>query len=217
MKRVFSVLRRKAGLIDIVIPRQAGVDQYRLKFATNWDQTKTAFLTVPPTGYLDPAVANLVHVPDNGDNCRIVFKPSTYSGTLGATADTAALWLQVAFVIGGVEQNGASANPPSAITLVQAPGLAPTAMQALSGTAPNVANLGLSTQIDLPRMAENVQITNLGETADLLVALAENGPEFRVPTGTPVTNMHGTVSSLWVRGDSATVDFQMTWTTANPR
>ncbi len=97
------------------------------------------------------------------------------------------------------------------------------AMQGIQGTAPNVATLALATQIDLPRQMDNVRITNLEATAVMKVAFSADGPELSIPgaSGSPGSNelasFQGTVSSVWVRGVSATAAFRMTFTNANPR
>lgn len=217
MKRVFSVLRRKTGFVDLSIPLVAGVDQYRLKAAHNWDGTATTILTVGPYGYVDSELMNTV-VPtvDHRPNAmRVMFKPSKY--TVGTPLpDSATFWLQLFYVIGGVEQNAASATPPSAITMIGSANLPYTAMQAISGTAPNQGTLANATQIDLARSVENVTIENQGG-ADMFVAFDEGGPEFPVKSAKEMSTFHGTVSSVWVRGNATTVAFRMSFTNANPR
>lgn len=218
MKRVFSVLRRKNGLVDISVPMLAGVDQYRVKAAQNWDAATTTLVTAPATGYVDPEVAGMVLTPDNNPNTvRIVLKPSKYTVGGSPLSDTGTFWLQVAFVIGGVEQNSASATPPSAITMIGSPSLPYNALQTISGTAPNQGTLANATQIDLPRQVENVQIENQSGTNDLMAAFEADGPEFPIKPGKVVESIFGTVSSLYVRGSGATVAFRMSFTYAVPK
>jgi hypothetical protein len=213
MKRVFSVLRRKSGFVDMSVPVIAGVDGYRIKASTNWDGSFTTVLTSPSTGFIDSELRSTVvpTVDANPNAMRILFKPSKYS-----LSDNGVLWLQLVFVIGGTEQNAASATPPSAVTMLSPVNLPYNAMQAIYGSAPNQGTLANATQIDLPRQMDNVNIANTGG-ADLFVAFDSEGPEFVVKSGTDTGSVYGTVSSLYVRGSGATVPFRMTFVNANPR
>lgn len=209
--RLFSVPRRKAGLVDFITPIRQGVDGYRIKAATNFDQSFTAIITAPNTGYVDPAVAGNQHTSYGGDNVRIIFKPSTYS-----LSDTGVLWLQLAFVIGVTEQT-TGPNAPSAATLLSPISGTPTGMQVLQGVAAVQTTIAGSQQIDLPRLVENVHIRNLSANP-LFVAFDAEGPEIQVNTASQdLQGFYGTVSSIWVRSTGGTAAFSMSFTYANPR
>lgn len=214
MKRVFSVLRRKPGFVDVLVPLVSGVDGYRIKAATNWDAASATVVTSGPYGYVDPELRDTVaSTPDNrADAIRIVFKPSKYS-----LSDTGPLWLQLAYVIGGVEQNAASATPPSAITLVGPTSAPYNAMQVFTGNAPNGAAFANALQIDLPRQVDNLKVSNTDDTTGLYVAFQEEGPEVPVSAGKEISSIYGTISSLWVRGSGASVPIVVTFSYANPR
>lgn len=213
MKRVFSVLRRKSGFVDLSLPLVDGVDGYRIKSATNWDAASTEVFTSSPYGFIDSELrSTVVPTMDSNPNAvRIIFKPSKYS-----LSDNGVLWLQVAYVKAGVEQNSASATPPGAITMISPVGLPYNAMQALYGFAPSQTTLSASTQIDLGRQADNITIANTFG-ADLYAAFDSEGPEFVVQAGSSTGALQGTVSSIYVRGDGAAVPFRMTFVNANPR
>lgn len=208
--RLFSVFRRFPGFIDLLIRRRSGVDGYVVKAATNFDQSFSAVLTANTYGYIDPELRDFPIPPHNSDDVRVVFRPSLHS-----LSDTGMLWLQVAFTVGGVEQNAASADPPSAPTLVLPTDTAPTAMVGISGAAPAGANLAASLRIDLPSQGENFEILNRG-SGDLFVSFDSSGPEFIVSQGDVIGDFYGTASSLWVRG-AASLPFTITFARAFPR
>lgn len=211
--RFFSVPRRKPGMVDLITPIRSGVDGYRIKSATNFDQAFTTVVTAPVHGYVDPEVAGNQHTSYGGDNVRIIFKPSKYSLT-----DTGALWLQVAFVIGGVEAS-AGPNAPSAPTLLSPLAGLPTAMQVIAGVAPVAGSIATSQQVDFPRLVENLHIRNNGG-GELFVAFDAEGPEFHIPAGVSSSEMvgwSGTVSSMWVRATGSTAALSASFTFANPR
>jgi len=210
--RLFSVPRRKAGMVDLITPIRSDVEGYRLKAASNFDGSFTTLLTAPVYGYVDPEVAGSQHTSYGGENVRIIFKPSKYG-----LSDTGALWLKLYFIIGGVEQTTAP-NAPSAATLLSPIGGLPTTMQGIQGATTVQSSVANSQQIDFPRLVENVHIRNLSTGADLFVAFDAEGPEVQVkPQTQDLQGFMGTVSSIWVRSTSASAPFSMTFTYANPR
>jgi hypothetical protein len=220
MKRVFSVLRRKSGFVDISVPlvQGLGVEGYRFKASTNWDVAPTTLFTAGLYGYMDSELqATVVPTVDHRpDAMRVLFKPSKYTVSGNPLTDTGVFWLQLVYIVGNAEQNAASATPPSAITMISSVTLPYNSMQAIQGTAPNQGTLANATQIDLGRQVENVTIENQGG-ADMFVAFDEGGPEFAVKAGKDMHSFQGTVSSVWVRGSGSTVPFRMSFVNANPR
>lgn len=206
--RNFSILRRKAGLIDLQTPLQpqsAGVKAYRLKTDTTPSGAfGTTVMTVPNTGFLDPDVKGTHSVIQPGNNVRMVFKPSNFG-----LSDTAAFWLKLVFID---DADAEMVSPaPSAATLIAPPSAGPEQM-GFTGSAPLSA-----LRIDLPRAMDNFRIRNLDAANALMVAFQEGGPEVTVPFGQENSGIYGLVSSIWVRGVGGTVSFSTTYTPASPR
>lgn len=207
--RLFSIIRRKPGLVDFVTPLVAGQDGYRLKAASNFDGSFTTLLTATNTGYVDPSVDLRQQTVQPGNNIvRMLINPTTFSIT-----DTAPFWLQYVPVVGGSE------GTPSGLLLVLPPTYG-TSILAISGNAPNGANQAASLRLDLPRLITDLRIHNEHASADLVVAFDAGGPEIKLqaPSKEPqFTSIHGTHDSIWVRGSGAVVPFSATFTFANPK
>lgn len=196
--RLFSVLRRKAGLIDLItpiLPPSSLVEQYRIKTDTNpAGAFVTRVVTAPRTGMVDPDVAGGQHVIQPGENVRMIFKPSNFG-----LSDNA-IWVKLVYVdSAGLEL---STPAPSAPTLM----LPPVGGPELSGftvSVPNRASLATALRLDLPRAMENVRLLNLDTGVAIWVAFNEGGPEVKIPFGKELVGFHGTASSLFVRGAGA--------------
>lgn len=211
--RLFSILRRKVGLIDLITPIRPTADlvvSYRLK--TDVDPGglfATTAITVPRTGFIDPAVASGQYNIVPGENVRIIFKPSNFS-----LPNEAAFWVKLVYVDGAGAEMVSPA--PSAATLVLPPSSG-SAETGFTATAPNQASLAASLRLDLPRSMQNFRIRNIAAATALFVAYEEGGPEFEVPFGTEVGSFFGSVTSLWVRGGGAVAKFTVSFSPAFPR
>jgi hypothetical protein len=213
--RLFSILRRKPGLIDLITPiRPASelVEQYRLKadVANNpGGLFATTVMTVPRTGKVDPAVAGPQHVIQPGENVRMIFKPSNFS-----LSDTDAFWIKLVYI------DGASAEmvtpAPGAATLVLPPFTGPL-QSGFTASAPTGTGIADALQLDLPRAMENVRILNLDGANPLYVAFDPGGPEMLIPFGKELTGFFGLVSTMFVRSTGGAVQFTTSFTFANPR
>lgn len=205
--RLFSILRRKPGLVDFItplMPPSTGVAQYRLKT----DTTPTgAFATTVMTvrgGYLDPSLVGTHSVIQPGENVRIVFKPSNFG-----LSDTAMFWLKLVYIDAA---NAEMASPaPSAPTLVLPPFTGNT-IAGFTASAPTSA-----LQIDLPRAMDSFRLVNPDATNGIGIAFQEGGPEVTVTAGKDLLNQNGAVSSIWVRGIGGATSFSATFSYANPR
>jgi hypothetical protein len=213
--RLFSILRRKPGLIDFITPRRPfsdAVAQYSLRTDAAGNPLgafATVVMTVGPNGMVDPDVQGPQHVAQPGNNVRCIFKPSNFG-----LSDTDAFWLKLVYVDSlGVDMPIPAA---SAATLILLPPTMPfmTGFNAIAPVGVAVAN---SVQVDLPRGMENFRIRNLDAGNPLYVATQEGGPEFVVPPGKENTSFYGLVSSFWVRSTGAPVAFSAQFVYANPR
>jgi len=203
MSRMFSVIRRKPDFMHVVIPRSSTVDEYRLKWATNFDQAPTQFLTPRNIGYVDPAIDLRQHAVMAGDNVQLLFKPSTFS-----IPDTKPFWLQYFPVTGGLE------GTPSPMTLIL-PRYNETQVVVISGLAPNGATVANSLQLDFPRLMSDLRIHNEHATVSLYVAFEPGGYEYQLqaPERTPqLSALVATQPCMLVRGGGGTPTFSATMT-----
>ena len=213
MSRIFSVIRRRPSLVDIVTPFVYGVDLYRLKWAVNFDTAvPTAFIDAPNIGYIDDAVdRNTLEVHQTRDMVRIVFDPNTFS-----IPDNVACWLQLARVVGGLET---IVSPPT--LLLPDAAHHGVGVVVIAGTAPSGLSVANSLQIDLPRLMSDIRFVNMDSGRVLYVATEPGGVEIAIHPSTSVgatsLTLQGTESTLLVRGDGAAVDFSAALTLSFPR
>jgi len=206
--RLFSIIRRKPGLVDFVTPLVAGQEGYRLKTASNFDGSFTTLLTTTNTGYVDPSVDLRQQNVHTGNIVRMLINPVTFS-----LSDTSPFWLQYVPVVGGVEQT------PSGLLLVLPPTYG-TSILAIAGNAPSGATQANSLRLDFPRLVTDLHIHNEHASADLMVAFDVGGPEIKIqgPLKDPqFSSIHGAHDSIWVRGSGSVVPFSATFTFANPK
>lgn len=210
--RIFSILRRKPGLIDLITPIRPwteGIDGYRLKTDTTPSGSfSTTVLTAPRYGFVDPAVAGPHNVIQPGDNCRIIIKPSNYS-----LPDSGSFWVKLVYTIGGVEQTTPAPSAPSLVL----PVYAGPVTTGFGGTAPNAADISGSLQIDLPRGVENLRVRNLDSTRHIFFATDDSGPEMEILNGVELPTFQGVVSSIWVRASGGTAAFTASFSYGFPR
>lgn len=196
MNRLFSIRRRRPHLVDVWVPKIAGIDGYRLKWSTSFDTALTTIITSTNVGFLDSNVNRaVVETQPLGEQVRIVFDPTTYSIT-----DDVAFWLQLYPMIGAAEQT------PGARTLVLPGAMGNRSLITLAGTPSGTQ------QLDLP-MVRDVKMAN---AAAVTVATESGGAGFIVPGS--ATDIHdlgflGMVSTLYLTGGA----LSMTATLAFPR
>jgi len=215
MTRQFKIARRRPNYVDFYTPTQAGVDGYKLSWATNFDATPTDFLTSTNVGYLDPKVNQaVVDTQPTGGMVRIVFDPASYS-----IPDTSSFWLVFTPMTGAVP---GTASPPTLILPDSAnKGVGIVTIQ---GEAPSATASTGSLQIDFPALMQDFRIHNEDTTNYLFVATEAGGAEqqLRPDTFPQYTNITGTQASIFVRGGTpalagAKVKFSATCTLAFPR
>lgn len=204
--RQISIFRRHPNLVDVLIPRDANVDKYRLKWANNFDVSPfTTFLTSEKTGHCDFTIEDEKTVKVHGDYVRIVFDPANYS-----IPDDQVFWIEYFPVdFSGVEGAG---TPPLMIMKPQ-PGGSYFPQLSITGTAPNVATLASSLEIHFPRQMRDLRLLN---TAGMFIAFDKNGPEILM-TGDPLPkdiSAWATQSVIFVRGQGAAVPFSLLFTLA---
>jgi hypothetical protein len=210
ISRDFSVIRRKANLLDVVIPYVAGVDGYRLDWATNFDATYTnGIITATRVGWVDESLHNLPHqLITNSNVCRVIFDPANYSIT-----DANPFWLRLTPVTAGTP------GTPGVGGLILPDGDG-YRMLALSGTAPSASSVAGSLRLDFPRMVEDLHIEGRDAATSLFVATEAGGGEWEyLPTvgANPAISIRGATPHIFVRGGGATCKFSMTGTFSFPR
>jgi hypothetical protein len=218
VNRQFSVIRRRPQVVDIMTPFVRGTAEYRLKYATNFDQVFTTIIAANGvSGYVDPTIntATLTSTFNNGQ-IRIVFDPTNAAYSI--TNPNSPIWLKFARYDGAVETY---VSPPTLLLPdTSNHGLGVTT---ISGTAPAALDVTGSLQIDFPFLVSDVKILNQGVNK-LYVATEPNGGEMMYEPDTVALPLYPVSMSLsaaqpqiLVRGSGGTTDFSLTFTRAYPR
>jgi hypothetical protein len=215
MTRIFSVIRRRPGIVDVLTPRVAGVEGYRFKASANFDGVFVTIFTAPKFGFLDTTGVDqrVIEAQPTDGQVRMVFNPTTY-----ALTDGNQFWLELFHVDGaGVE------------TQVSAPTLVlPDQTQFLSrgyghiilhGDAPSAVTVAGSLQLDLPRILCDWRVLNEEGATSAYIAFEPGGPEFTLlPNSTTpqFSTFTARSASVWVRGGGAAATLSIEATVANP-
>jgi hypothetical protein len=215
MNRQFSMTRRRANHVDLTIPRQSGVDGYRIQSSPNFDGAWTTLFTSTNTGFVDPAinlaVVSAQNIPSNafGPAVRCIFDPATYS-----LVDTKSFWLRFVPVTAGTP--GTAGAPTLVLSEAAHKGLG---VVTIHGTAPLAADSTGSLQIDLPALMQDFRFHNEDATNTLFVAFEQDGAEAQCKSGTQetITTLEGNQSSIWVRSAGGAVAFSLICTRAFAR
>lgn len=210
--RDFSVVRRRKNYVDIITPKRAGVKGYRLRSAANFDGVFADLLTADiGSGFLDPKInPSVIHAINNPNHIRIIFNPSNFS-----LDDDQHLWLKFQPVdFGGTP---GTEGPPHLILPddeVQAAGRV-----AITGAAPNAADVNSSLQINLPFGMRDIVIKNNSASGGtiLYVATALGGAERAVAGQESFVLSEGSQPFLFVRGGGGTANFTANFTHYLPR
>lgn len=219
--RPFNVARRRAGLADVLIPRNPLTQKYRLLAAPNFDASFTQIIEADIScGYLDPALvtsgrAAALNAFNNPGQLRVTFDPSSFAGAAGIN-DADLIWLQFQAVdFAGVV--GTASNP---IMLLPEVKLRADSSITIAGTAPNAASVAGSLQLDLGYRMSNITIRNEDAATQLFVATETGGPEVLVDSNDKPLSSYsmafGAQGTLLVRGAGATAKFSATMTSFLP-
>lgn len=212
----FSVAYRAPHVVDLLIPKQVGVEGYRIKASPQFDGSPafvTLFTLGVGAGFLDPAVdrGKLSAMPGT-NRIRAVFDPSTYATgeTIDAgLVDAGQFWLVLQTISGGVE--GADSAP----ALVLAPGQQ-NGRIVIQGSAPLAATQADALTLCLGRRMTGFTFMNNDTANPLFVAFNDGGPEVEVPFDASRHSAFGggSASTLVVRGTGGAVSFSADFTVA---
>lgn len=209
----FSIVRRRPGLLDILIPKQAGIQGYRFEWATNFDASYTnAFTATVQSGFLDRDRTSggvdprKLEMQPGTNRVRAAFNPATFS-----IPDNKHFWLRMVTVDFAGSDVGTT---PGALVLTD-PENHGTGLINIAGTAPSGSTVADSLVLQLPRGMKDFTFVNQ-DSATLFVATIEGGPEQAILAGETVYLNEGAQARLLVRGDGADVDFSATFTNAFP-
>lgn len=209
--RRFSVLRRRTGLIDMIVPfrpSSEAVAQYRLKTDVNpGGAFSTTCFTCGPQGFVDPTVAGPQHVIQPGNNVRMIFNPANYG------LSDAAVWVKVVYIAA----NGSEMTDPApgAATLLLPPNAGPNQF-GFTATAPNGAAFANALQLDLPRV-ENFRLINQEAAQAMRLAFDGGGPEMTIDSKGETSGLVGGVTSIYVRGAGGPAAFTCSFSPSFPR
>jgi hypothetical protein len=196
------------------MPKQVGVEGYRILGAKNFDDSFVALFTAGlGGGYLDPTVdrGKLTDMP-GGNHVRAVFNPDSFGDgdTIDAgLIDNQQFWLQFQPIAGGVE--GAVGAPVLILPPAQRYN---NARVVIAGEAPNQASVADSQLLVLgSRMTGMSVFNNEAAATSLFVAFEGGGPEVEVlPASNHAYFQGGATSMMWVRGGGAAATFSAEFT-----
>ena len=213
MNRTINVFRRRPNIVDMMVPLTAGVEQYRLKWAQNFDGAFAQIIGCSNAGFYDDTIdrGKIDSQPSTGTSVRMTFNPATF-----AIDDTKSFWLQLwHFPPGGPE---VAVSAPSLLLPESAHhGIGIVTIQ---GNAPNAATSAGALQLDLPRIMSDFRVFNqTAAAANLYISTEQSGPEqeVRPPPAAQYTPFIPSQGSIWVRGGGAIVPFSATFTMSFPR
>lgn len=212
MNRDFTVIRRRANLVDILTPKRDGVQGYRLKAAKNFDGTFQTMVTGDiSTGFLDPAIdTRVLQAVPSRDRVRIVFDPATFSGAPWNLVDSDHFWLRFFPVdFAGVEGTGGAR-----VLIIPDDELAAQGRVIIRGEAPIGATVANSLRLDLPFRMKNIYIRSNEPSGGnfMAVATTPGGSERLIDPGEEAEFFEGAVETLMVRGDTGAVPFTASMT-----
>lgn len=208
--RQLSIHRRKPHLVDLLVTKTSGAYSYKLKWSTDFDGSVpfTDFLTVPITGYRDPAVDDASNITLYGDRVRVLFDPTTYT-----IPDSEIWWLKMS----PLDDTGAEMSTTAALMMYQ-PNIGGSYFPqfTITGTAPNAPDLAHSLEINFPHQMRDMRIQS---SAAMWVAFDSCGQEALLQGSTlpKDINRWSTESMLFVRGSGAAVPFSLLFTLAYTR
>ncbi len=208
--RDFNVIRRRAGLVDMLVQKRASAaGGFRIQAATNFDGSFTTLFTATNgCGYTDPTVdLNKLHMVNNNDYVRCVFNPANPAYSLD---DTNHFWLR--YVPLDLAGTPGTAGPVGLI--LPEDEFQAQVRVAIAGTAPTGAAVANSLILNFPFRMQDVIVRN-NEAAGgrvLMVALSPGGAERPVAPQETAEFRSGTIGCLLVRGVSGTVAFTADFT-----
>jgi len=209
----FSIVRRRPGLLDILIPKQAGIEGYRFEWATNFDASYTAIFTATvQSGFLDRDKATGINLAalnsyPGTNRVRAAFNPATFS-----IPDNQHFWLRMVTV----DFSGSDVDTTAGALVLTDPENHGTGRINVAGVAPNTGTVAGSLVLQLPRSMDDLTFVNHHATAGLYVAYQLGGPETLVVAQNSLKHVNGGQSLVLVRGDGAAVDFSLSFTNLFP-
>ena len=207
--RPFSVVRRRANLVDVLIPKNAATEIYRLQTAANFDAAYGTLVEGRISqGYLGPTInrAVLTTLPSH-DHVRIVFDPDEEGLT-----DTEPFWMR--FV--PVDFAGGAGTPSVGMLIHPEEAHQGDGRTVIRGNAPSAGSIAGSLEIGLPRRFQGLTITNNDGADELLVSFTEGGYEYQILATESQSFLEGAHERLFVRGDGAVVNFSASFTSYLP-
>lgn len=218
--RPFNVLRRRSRLLDILIPKNAATQKYRLWACATFGGTFTQIIEADiSSGYLDPALRTsgqdkALQAVNNRSHVRVAFDPQTFA-VAATISDSAQFWLKFQAV--DFAGSAGTQTPPTLI--LPEDSLHGDSAITIGGTAPNGAAVANSQVLYLPLRMQDITIRNHEASTDLYVATEVGGPEILLDAASnlsQVTLARGAQGCLLVRGSGATAAFSATMTSFLP-
>lgn len=220
MPRSISVVRRRAGVVDLTVRRRPGKIGFRFSAASNFDKAFTNFQDVLNHGYRSPTAPELGAIGSQfKDEVRFLFNPADYTPTVPHVRDTTPFFIRIS----AMNPDG-SFDPPEAMHVILPYSSDPHRSMLLAGTVPTGFNIHDSVEIQLPMQCNDWEIQNDGG-ADAYLAWergptgSTGAPEFRLqPVTTAFKNVeqiYTSVSQVFIRGAGGTTVISAIFTLRN--
>lgn len=213
--RRLSLLRRRAGLIDIGILRDPLAKTYDIKASYAFDTSTATIVTIGMDGARSKTVTDDQARPGDNSNrawTRLVFNPADYKISSVAIDDTKPLWIQF------TQTNFDTSTTTSPLQLILPYSTIQNRMVVLNGTAPNVVSQATATHLLMPQVCDGLQLSNTG-AVDLYISFELNGPEFQLAAQTnqftPFSVNYPSFTEIWVRGSGSTCTFSAAFALRN--
>ncbi len=213
--RDFTVVRRRPGIVDLITPKQIGIQKYVLQASPNFDGVFTQIVSADiSSGYLDPSINPVIlQAINNVDHVRIVFNPSTFTVAAGIS-DTTQFWLKLKTV----DYAGADVATGDPSLILPDDTIKSSGRILIQGNAPNGAGIANSLRLHLPQRMRDFHIRNnaaAGGTV-LFVAAVSGGAERQVAGQETVNWFDGAQGAILVRGGGGIVSFTADFTQYAP-
>ena len=221
LTRPLTVVRRRPNLLDLLIPKDANTQGYRLSAATAFDGSFTTILTADiSSGYLDRNLVlaqkdQTLQALNNRNHVRVAFDPQTFNGTAGLV-DSQGFWLKYT----PVDFAGTPGTASAPMLILPEEKLRGDSVIVVTGTAPVGASVAASQVLLLPFRSQDLQIRNYDSANSLFVAAEAGGDEVEIPgnsvTLSQITLPAGAQGCLLVRGGGGTAKFSAVFTSFLP-
>lgn len=201
-------IRRRTNIVDLMFDPSSldpgggtNVDGYRIKHASNWDQSFSSLFEFSTSG------GRASSIPQEVDETRVPpgYVRYLFDFTDHGLEDDSVQFIRVASLNGGTEQE------VSRTLIVLAPSQVGTEhpVLVLRGNAPVAADIDGAARLVLPSTAVDFNIENFGSNEVFIGLGAAGNSELRVPGGTQIGDNRLNVDTVTLRASGSPTEVQL--------